>query len=214
MLGWFRAIMPKEDRFFVLFGQHSDILVKAAGELDRLLVGGESIPEACKAIVDLEHQADDITRDVMQAVRRSFITPFDRSDIQALIQSMDDAIDRMNGMVKMVRLYEVTRFEPNMQAIGKVAVEAAQLLAEAIPLMEKPGANVARLTELTEKIVQAEGRSDDLHDEGLKQLFKMHGQSAPMQFYVGKEIYEALERVMDRFEDVANEISAIVIESV
>jgi predicted phosphate transport protein (TIGR00153 family) len=188
--------------------------VKAAGELDRLLQGGETIAQACDTIVDLEHQADDITREVMQTVRRSFITPFDRSDIQDLIQSMDDAIDRMNGMVKMVRLYEVKHFEPNMQAIGKVAVEAARLLAEAIPLLERPGANVTRLTELTEKIVQAEGRSDDLHDEGLKQLFKMHGHSAPMQFYVGKEIYEALERVMDRFEDVANEISAIVIESV
>ena len=214
MLGWFRAIMPKEDKFFVLFDRHAAILVQGARALDRLLEGGDTIPEACQAIVDLEHQADDITREVMQAVRRSFITPFDRSDIQELIQSMDDAIDRMNGAVKMVRLYEVASFEPNMQAIGKVAVEAALLLAEAIPLLEKPGANVARLTELTEKIVQAEGRSDDFYDEGLKQLFRTRGQSAPMQFYVGKEIYEALERVMDRFEDVANEISAIVIESV
>ena len=214
MLGWFRAIMPKEDKFFILFEQHAEILVQGARELDRLLQGGETIPEACQAIVDLEDRADDITREVMQAVRRSFITPFDRSDIQDLIQSMDDAIDRMNGTVKMVRLYEVETFEPNMQAIGKVAVEAALLLAEAIPLLEKPGSNVARLTELTEKIVEAEGRSDDLHDEGLKQLFRAHAQSAPMRFYVGKELYEALERVMDRFEDVANEISAIVIESV
>ena len=97
---------------------------------------------------------------------------------------------------------------------GRELQQAALQLAEAIPLLEKPGSNVARLTELTEKIVEAEGRSDDLHDEGLKQLFRTHGQSAPMQFYVGKELYEALERVMDRFEDVANEISAIVIESV
>ncbi|RYE07622.1 MAG: DUF47 domain-containing protein [Hyphomicrobiales bacterium] len=214
MLGWFRAIMPKEDKFFTLFEQHSTILVEAANELDKMLTGGAAIEPACRRIVELEHQADDVTREVMQAVRRSFITPFDRADIQALIQSMDDAIDRMNGTVKTVRLFEVSSFEPNMQAIGKVAVEAALLLAEAVPLLVKPGANVHRLTELTEKIVQAEGRSDDLHDEGLKQLFKTYGQSAPMQFYIGKELYEALERVMDRFEDVANEISAIVIESV
>lgn len=214
MLGWFRAIMPKEDKFFVLFGEHAGILLKGALQLDRLLEGGETIPEACQAIVDLEHQADDVTREVMQAVRRSFITPFDRADIQALIQSMDDAIDRMNSTVKTVRLFEVTSFEPNMKAIGKVVVEAAELLLEAIPLLDKPGTNVARLTELTEKIVEAEGRSDDLHDEGLKQLFAKHRDNSPMQFYVGKEIYEALERVMDRFEDVANDISAIVIESV
>jgi predicted phosphate transport protein (TIGR00153 family) len=214
MLGWFRALMPKEDKFFVLFARHSELLVAGAVELDRLLGGGDTVADACQRIVDLEHQADDVTREVMQAVRRSFITPFDRADIQALIQSMDDAIDRMNGTVKAVRLFEVTRFEPNMQAIGKVVVEASRLLAEAVPLLDRPGENVARLTSLTERIVEAEGRSDDLHDEGLKQLFKTYGQSAPMQFFVGKEIYEALERVMDRFEDVANEISAIVIESV
>jgi len=75
MLGWFRAIMPKEDKFFVLFDRHSEILVKGAKELDRLLEGGDTIASACEAIVDLEHQADDITREVMQAVRRSFITP-------------------------------------------------------------------------------------------------------------------------------------------
>jgi PiT family inorganic phosphate transporter len=114
-----------------------------------------------------ENDADIIAHEVLEAIRRSFITPFDRSDIQTLIQSMDDAIDRMNGTVKMVRLYEVTAFEPNMQAIGKVVVEAALLLAEAVPLLERPGANVARLTELTEKIVEAEGRSDDLYDVGL-----------------------------------------------
>jgi uncharacterized protein len=214
MLGWFRAIMPKEDKFFVLFGRHSDILVAAARQFDLLLAGGDMIPGACDAIVDLEQQADDITREVMQAVRRSFITPFDRSDVQTLIQSMDDAIDRMNKTVKTVRLYEVTSFEPNMQAIGKIVVEAAELLAEAVQLLDRPGANVVRLTTLTEKIVEAEGRCDDLYEDGLKQLFRAYGQSAPMQFYVGKELYEALEHVMDRFEDVANEISAIVIESV
>ncbi len=214
MLGWFRALMPREDKFFVLFAQHSELLVKGALELDRLLAGGDTIEEACEAIVTLEHAADDVTREVMQAVRRSFITPFDRADVQELIQSMDDAIDRMNGAVKTVRLFEIKTFEPNMQAIGKVIVEASRLLAEAVPLLDRPGTNVQRLVGLTERIVEAEGRVDDLHDEGLKLLFKAYGQAAPMTFYIGNELYAALEKVMDRFEDVANEISAIVIESV
>jgi len=214
MLGWFRALMPREDKFFVLFGQHSELLVEGALELDRLLGGGDTIEDACERIVALEHAADDVTREVMQAVRRSFITPFDRADVQELIQSMDDAIDRMNGAVKTVRLFEITQFEPNMQAIGKVIVEASRLLAEAVPLLDKPGTNVQRLVGLAEQIVEAEGRVDDLHDEGLKLLFKAYGHTAPMTFYIGNELYAALEKVMDRFEDVANEISAIVIESV
>ncbi|WP_287304303.1 DUF47 family protein, partial [Mesorhizobium sp.] len=88
------------------------------------------------------------------AVRKSFITPFDRGDIKDLIQSMDDAIDMMHKVVKMVRLFEQTSFEPRMREMGAVIVEAAHLTAEAIPLLEKVGANVTRLGALAEEITK------------------------------------------------------------
>ena len=214
MLGWFRALLPREDKFFDLFERHSRILVEGAEALQKLLDGGEGVEQHCRKIVELEDQADDITRDVLLAVRMSFITPFDRGDIKDLIQSMDDAIDMMNTVVKMVRLFEQTRFEPRMREMGAVIVEAAHLTAEAIPLLEKVGANVTRLGALAEEITRVEERADELHDAGLKELFQRHGKTNAMAWIVGSELYGQLEKVVDRFEDVANEISGIVIENV
>ena len=63
-------------------------------------------------------------------------------------------------------------------------------------------------------MTRVEGRSDELHDQGIKALYQAHGHADPMRYLIGREIYENLERVVDRFEDVANEISGIVIENV
>ncbi|MFT3999413.1 MAG: DUF47 family protein [Rhizobium sp.] len=213
MLGWFRKLMPREDRFFDLFAQHSRTIVGAAEALNELLSGND-IEGKCRQIVEFENQADDITRDVLLAVRKSFITPFDRGDIKDLIMSMDDAIDMMHKTVKTIRLFEQKSFDPRMQQMGGVIVKAAHLVAEAVPLLDRMGANATRLANITEEIVTAEGHADELHEQGLKELFRSHGTSNAMAYIIGSEIYGELEKVVDRFEDVANEINGIVIESV
>ena len=213
MLGWFRRLLPREDRFFDLFEQHSQTVVGGAEALQQLLSGND-VERWCREIVDLEHKADAITAEVLLAVRRSFITPFDRGDIKDLIQSMDDAIDMMHKTVKTVKLFEKRDFDPLMQEMGAVIVEAAKLVAEAIPLLNKIGTHSARLNAIAEQVMRVEGRADDLHEQGLKDLFRRHGKSDPMAYMIGSEIYGQLEKVVDRFEDVANEISGIVIENV
>nr|ALS91048.1 protein of unknown function DUF47 [uncultured bacterium] len=213
MLSWFRKLLPREDRFFDLFAQHSRTVVGAAESLNELLAGNDT-ERHCNRIVTLENEADDITREVLLAVRRSFITPFDRGDIRDLIQSLDDAIDMMHKTVKTIRLFEQKSFDPGMQEMGKEIVKAAHLIAEAIPLLDRMGANAQRLTSIAEEVTRVEGKSDELYDLGLKDLFRRHGASNPMAYIIGSEIYAELEKVVDRFEDVANEISGIVIENV
>jgi predicted phosphate transport protein (TIGR00153 family) len=212
MFKFFRAIMPKEESFFELFGRHAETIIGGADAMVRMFSGEHPIPQSCKAIADQEHQADDVTRDVLTAVRRSFITPFDRSAITGLISSMDDAVDEMWQTAKAISLYEVTEFEPQMQDMAALAAEAARLVAEAMPLLRNVGRNGARLHEITEKIVHLEGRADDLHEAGLKAAFKTHGVERPMAFIVRREVYSHLERVLDRLEDVADEIQGIVID--
>lgn len=214
MIALFRKLLPREDRFFDLFAQHSRTVMGAAEALNALLAGGPDIDRHCDRIVALEHEADEITREVLLAVRRSFITPFDRGDIKDLIQSMDDAIDMMHKTVKTIRLYEQKSFDPGMQEMGAAVVQAAHLVAEAIPLLNRIGANAHRLSTIAEEVTRVEGRSDDLHEQGLKDLFRRHGATNPMAYIIGSEIYGELEKVVDRFEDVANEISGIVIENV
>ncbi|MCJ8057250.1 DUF47 domain-containing protein [Shinella curvata] len=214
MLSLFRKLMPREDRFFDLFEQHSRTVVGAAEALQALLAGGPDMEKYCDRIVALENEADAITAEVLLAVRRSFITPFDRGDIKDLIQSMDDAIDMMHKMVKTIRLYEQTSFQPGMQEMGVTVVKAAHLIAEAIPLLDKVGVHADRLSAIAQEVTRVEGRSDELHDQGVKALFKEFGKSDPMAYIIGSEIYAELEKVVDRFEDVADEISGIVIENV
>ncbi len=214
MLGWFRALLPKEERFFDLFARHSRTLVKGAEALEGMLRGGEDTAVYCQRVSQFENDADQITREVLTAVRRTFITPFDRGDIKNLITAMDDAIDQMQQTAKAVMLFEVRTFEPPMREIGGILVQCANLVERALPLMQSMGANVTTLTALTEEITRLEGRVDDLNDIGLKELYLKHRNGNTMDFVVGAEIYKHLEKVADRFDDVANEISSIVIEQV
>lgn len=211
MLGWFQSLMPKQGKFFDQFEAHAATLVAGAGALQRLLSGEGPIEAEIAEIVAREHEADDITRDVLQDVRRVFVTPFDRSAITDLIGVMDDAIDQMNQTANTIALYGVTRFEPEMVAMAGIAVEAARITQEAIPLLRSLSRNSDRLNQLTARMIEIEGHGDATHDQGLKALFQAR-QDQPMQFVIGREIYSHLERIIDRFEDVANEIQGLVID--
>jgi uncharacterized protein len=211
MLGLFRKIMPKEELFFGMFERHAACLTAGSLTLRKLLDGGAGVAPHCRTIMRQEEQADDISLEVLQAIRRSFITPFDRSDIKGLITSMDDAIDQMNKTGKAVVLYDVTSFEPEMRAMGDEIVSQAALTAEAMPLLRAMRKNSTRINAITAEIIRLEGQSDNDQETGLKKLLAS-SRSDPMAFIIGAEIYEHLEKVADRFEDVANRVSGILIE--
>ncbi len=214
MLKAFRNLMPKEEEFFDLFLKHALIVVEGAEALQGVMRGGDQVEHFSRIVMEKEDEADHITAQVMTAVRRSFITPFDRSDIQALIQSLDDAIDQMKKTVKSVALFEMTEFDPSMAAMSDAIAEAARLTAQAVSLLNAVGANATKLSQIAEQVTMIEGRADDLHEEGLKKLFHAHRDGNAMSYVIGAEVWGNLERVMDRLEDVANEISAIVVENV
>lgn len=212
MFGWFQRLLPEQGNFFELFEAHGATLVAGADALSRLLQGGPNMADHIKEIEEREHDADDIIREVLQTVRRTFLTPFDRGAITSLIASMDDAIDQMNQTAGAISLYEVTEFDKEMKDMAAIIVDAARVLAEALPLLRSINANAGRLHTLTERLVKMEGQADLIHDSGLRALFKAHGESNTLRFIVSREIYSHLERVVDRFEDVANEIDGLVID--
>jgi predicted phosphate transport protein (TIGR00153 family) len=204
--------MPKEERYFALFARHAQVTLAGAESLIKLLNGREDVARCAKEIAEREHEADEITREVLVALRRTFITPLDRGDIKNLITSMDDAIDQMNKTAREITLFELRSFERPMQEMGEIIVRSAKLCAEAVSLLSSLGKHSSRLHALTEEIVRLEEQADDVHNQGRKALF-LNGTNA-IAFIVGSEVYDHLEKVVDRFEDVANEISAIVIENV
>jgi len=214
MLRWFHALMPKEERFFDLFANHSEAVLAGAKALRAMMEGGDAVALNCKTVMDRESDADNVTREVLIAVRRTFITPFDRGNIRDLITSMDNAIDQMQKTAKGIILFDMTEFTSEMKEMADAIVKCAELVKEAVPLMQSINTHAGRLSTLTEQISQLEGRADELHDVGLKTLYRAHVNANAMAFIVGNEVYDHLEKVVDRFDDVANVLHGIVIEHV
>lgn len=212
MLGWFYRIMPREERFFDMFDRHARFLIGGSKSLRAMLDGGPKVKEFCEQIAAQEHEADLVTHEVLQAIRRSFITPFDRGDIRGLITSMDDAIDQMNKTAKAVLLFEVDAFEPQMRETGDLIAKTAALVGDAVPLLRALRPNAPRLNVITEEIVRIEEQSDQVCLDGLKALLHGPARTDAMAYIRGAEIYDHLEKVVDCFEDVANRISGLVIE--
>jgi len=211
---FFQALMPREDKFFDQFNAHARTLVDGAVALRDLLEGGPGVSDACVRIVAHENAADAIAREVLLGVRRSFITPFDRGDIKELIGQLDDAIDQMQKTAKAITLFEVSHFELHMRQMADIILRCAELTVDAVSLLGSMRENAGRINAIAEEITRLEDQADDLNDQGIKALFLKHRTGNTMDFIVGNEIYDHLEKVVDRFEDVANRISGILIEQV
>ncbi len=212
MFAWFQRLLPVQGDFFTMFEAHASTLVRASDAMASLLDGGADMPQHIRSIVDLEHEADDITREVLQTVRRTFLTPFDRGSITDLIAVMDDAVDQMQQTAGAIDLYSVKEFDPEMKEMATKIREGALVAAEALPLLRQISRNGGKLHKLTERLVEIEGEVDEIHARGLRRRYEEHGVAEPMRFIVAREIYQHLERVADKLEDVANEIDGLVID--
>ena len=210
MFAWFQRLLPRTGNFFDMFEAHAGTVVAGADALARLLQDGSG--EHIREVIEREHDADEIIREVLRTVRQTFLTPFDRGAIISLIGALDDSIDEMQATVQAIDLYEVTSFEPEMKDMAAIIVDAARLTAEAMPLLRDVARNAVRLHELTERLVRMESHADEIHTAGLKRAYKELGPADPLRFSVHREVYKHLERIVDAFEDVANEIDGIVID--
>jgi predicted phosphate transport protein (TIGR00153 family) len=212
MFGWFQRLLPQTGDFFGMFEAHAATLMAAAEALTHLAEDDSSTKEQLRIIEQREHDADDIIREVLRSVRRTFLTPFDRGAITSLIVSMDDAIDEMQAAARAIDLYELQHLADEMKQMVAVTKESAALTVEVMPLLRDITRNGGRIHELTERLVQLEGVADDIHAIGLKKAFQEFGPTSAIRFIVAREIFKHLERVADAFEDVANEIDGIVID--
>ncbi|WP_250893738.1 DUF47 family protein [Croceibacterium selenioxidans] len=211
MFGWFQRLLPKTGNFFEMFEAHAAIILAAADATARLL-DNPTEPDHIREINEREHDADELNRTVLQTVRQTFLTPFDRGSIASLISAMDDTVDEMQATANAIGLYEVTAIPQEMKDMVAIIVDAARVTAEAIPLLRDVGRNAGRLHELTERLVRMESHADAIHAAGLKRALREHGASNTLQFVTDREVYKHLERITDAFEDVADEIDGIVIE--
>jgi len=145
-----------------LYDTHAAIILAAADATARLLDEPQD-KDHIREIIEREHDADEISRTVLQAVRKTFLTPFDRTAIAGLIGSMDDTVDEMQATAQAIDLYEVKRIPQEMKDMVAIIVDAARVTSEAVPLLRDLGRNAGRLHELTERLVRMESHADAIH---------------------------------------------------
>ena len=211
MFAWFQRLLPRTGDFFGMFEAHAATLIGAAEALNKLADGGPGHKDNIAEVHRFEHEADDIIREVLRTVRRTFLTPFDRGAITSLIGAMDDAVDEMQATARAIDALRARKLHARDEADGRNDRRGRPTLtAEAMPLLRDISRNGPRIHELTERLVALEGEADDVHAAASRRPSRACGN--PMQFIVAREIYKHLERITDAFEDVANEIDEIVID--
>ena len=205
----FGALKPRESRFFELFSEIGVLIMAAAQEFS-VLIGDLNRAELhSQNIKDIEHKADEVTHRTIELLHKVFITPLDRDDIHQLIKKLDDVVDFIDAAAQRIFLYGVVKVTPEAQALAKVCVQSAERIQKAIQGLNNLKDQDAILKECVE-INRLENEADQLLRTGIAKLFRE--ESDIKQLIKLKEVYELLETVTDRCEDVANIIEGIVLE--
>lgn len=212
LLRLFHALMPKEERFFDHFENHARCIVAAAECLRAVLAGKADFEAAFRTIRERESAADAVTKATLEAIHRTFITPFDRSDIHDLTTALDDIIDLIEEIAQRISIYEIRDFTPEMVRQADVLQQCTIMLAEGMPLLRAVTRNAAALSDVRVRIAVLEGQGDAFLRDGLRKLMK--DDAGPIAIIERKELYELLEDAIDRCQDVADVIQGIVIEHV
>lgn len=202
--------MPRERRFFELFNQHASEVVLGARELVGLLGGSGEAAAHTEAIDTIEKRADKITHETIKLLHRTFIVPLDREDIHALITAMDDILDMIQDVSESIGLYDLRRITPEARALADICLACAERVREAVAKLDdmRESDGVLRLCE---EIDRLESDADRQMRAGISRLFREERDA--LTVIKLKAIYELLEAITDRCEDVANILEGIVLEN-
>lgn len=206
----FNRLMPKEGRFFGYFAAHAEQLVLGAIELKLLMCNVAELPARKLSIERIEHEADRITHQTMQLLHQTFITPLDRDEIHQLIIRMDDILDLMEDVSQCMFLYDITKVTEEAVQLAQLCVVSTERVRSAVQLLSDMK-NSREILALCKEIDQYESDSDHVMRSAMAKLFREEADTRHL--FKMKEIYQLLESVTDRCQDVGNIIEGIVLEN-
>lgn len=206
----FQRFMPREGRFFQYFDEHAEQIVLGAEQLTALMRAVHELDERKRNIENIEHRADKITAATMDLLHHTFITPIDRDEIHQLIGRMDDILDLMEDVSQCMFLYDIKSVTAEAVQLADLCLTSAQKVKQAVSEV-KDLKHSRHILELCKDIDRLEGDSDRVMRGAMAKLFREEPDA--MQVLKMKEIYQLLESVTDRCQDVANIIEGIVVES-
>jgi hypothetical protein len=200
-------LIPKEVRFFELFERQSELTAQAAQLLKEMVEDFGNAREKMHAIKELEHEADKVTHEIVRKLNTTFITPLDREDIHALASRLDDVCDYIEAAAERLIVYRIKEPTSACRAMADVIVKMVAPMDRAIRCLRTldPGFH-----EHAVEVNRLENAADNLLRDSLAALFEEAGD--PIDVIKWKEIYETMEIVTDRCEDVVNVIEGIILK--
>ena len=210
----FARFMPQEGKFFELFNSHAEQVVLASEALVALFTSrntsDDEANKQCELIDTAENRGDSITHETMRQLHKSFITPLDREEIHQLITGLDDILDLIQDVAHTVTLYNVKHVTPeaiSLSELCRACCERVRAAVELLPSMD----NGPQILKICHEIDQLESAADREMRAAMSHLFREEPDVRELIKY--KAVYELLEVVTDRCEDVANIIEGIVLEN-
>jgi len=209
----FGRLMPREGNFFELFNQHADRIAIGSQELAKLMGDYGDIAARRRhidAIDRAEKDADKVTHETVTLLHKTFITPFDRDDIHALITRMDDILDLIQDVAESAMLYDLQRISPEAQQLAEITEMCCERVKAAVHMLDSME-NADTILKICTEIDRLESDADRVMRSAMSKLFR--DESDVRQLIKLKAIYELLEAVTDKCEDVANVIEGVVLEN-
>ena len=210
----FSRLMPKEARFFDLFNAHAELVVQGGRQLAALVADLSKGPEALaghtREIDRIEAKADKITHETIALLHTSFNTPLDRDEIHQLITRMDDILDLIQDFAESMYLYDVRKLTQEARHLADLSSSCCERVKSAVVLLNNMD-HAQAILKTCREIDQLESDADRAMRTGITKLFREEADTRELIKLKG--IYELLEAVTDRCEDVANIIEGIVLEN-
>jgi len=216
-LNLFRRLMPPEKSFTALFREQADCMVDAAEELRDMVGQREVAVEAhIASIRAIETKSDAVVRQIFLSANRTFNAPIDREDILTLAHELDDVVDLIEDTAKGIQRYAMSEFPAEMQTMVNAVVESAELLKKAMPYLDSITRDYREIYGICQRIGQIEEQADEAFDGALSRIrAELRAGSLDAIGYLDrKELYEWVERVVDKCDDVANQIQTITAKHV
>jgi predicted phosphate transport protein (TIGR00153 family) len=200
-------LLPRQEEFFDLFIEVAERNKEAAQLLAELFKAPPDLRAVhIEAIKRLEHEADQVTHEVVNRLDRTFITPLDREDIHLLASDLDDVMDAMDGIARRAQIFGLGSAPQGVHRLVEVIQRMAHVLAEAVGRLRK-GDDVLRYCVDAKK---CEEEGDAVYQQGLGELFRTEHDA--IELIKWKEMYDNLERTIDQAEDVANDVESITLK--
>ena len=210
----FARFMPQEGKFFDLFNAHVELIVQGGKALSALLAmvddPNQDVSKQCDLIDRIEQEADKITSETMQQLHKSFITPLDRDQIHQLITGLDDILDVIQDVAHTINLYDVKNVTQEAIRLGDLCDSCCENVRAAVVLLPSMK-NATQMMKICEEIGRLESQADSEMRSAMSKLFRE--EPDVRELIKLKAVYELLEVITDRCDDVANAIQGIVLEN-